>query len=150
MTSPPATARGTTADTMHVEVRPGAYADSVTLLQVSKDVAVVSGVKNAQVAMATPLNLDVLASMGFDIPATTPNDMVVALELAEDGDLTVALAAVEAALTRKTRSNGQAELEPPRTTGRRCRTPTPTWPWSRCPVSTRSSRRWTPSTTAAT
>jgi FdrA protein len=112
MTSPP-----TTAGTTHVELRTGAYADSVTLLQVSKDVAAVPGVQNAQVAMATPLNLDVLASMGFDIPTTTPNDMVVALKLADDGDLATALAAVDAALSRKTISgSGQAEAEPHRTT----------------------------------
>ncbi len=116
MTSPPVTAQDSTGTT-HVEVRPGAYADSVTLLQVSKDVAAVPGVENAQVAMATPLNLDVLASMGFELPATTPNDMVVALKLAADGDLDAALAAVEAALGRKTRSTGQTEQEPHRTTG---------------------------------
>ena len=108
MTSPPRT---------HVEVRPGAYADSVALLQVSKEVGAVPGVTNAQVAMATPLNLDVLASMGFDVPATTPNDMVVALKLDGEGDLAAALAAVETALTRKTRSTGHAEQEPHRTTG---------------------------------
>lgn len=113
MTSPP-----TTTYTTHVEVRPGAYADSVTLLQVSKDVAATPGVEAAQVAMATPLNLEVLESMGFEMPATTPNDMVVALKLASDGDLATALAAVEAALTRKTaRSAAQAEAEPHRTTG---------------------------------
>lgn len=116
MTSPPVTSQGTAGST-HVEVRPGAYADSVTLLQVSKDVAAVPGVENAQVAMATPLNLEVLASMGFEIPATTPNDMVVALKLGEEGDLAVALAAVEAALSRKTRSTGTTEQEPHRTTG---------------------------------
>ncbi|HEU4514676.1 MAG TPA: FdrA family protein [Nocardioidaceae bacterium] len=112
MTSPP-----TTAGATHVEVRTGAYADSVTLLQVSKDVAAVPGVENVQVAMATPLNLDVLASMGFDLPATTPNDMVVALRVAPDGDLAAALAAVDAALSRKTRSEERTEREPHRTTG---------------------------------
>lgn len=114
MTSPP----GTTTGTSYVEVRTGAYADSVTLLQVSKDVAAVPGVENAQVAMATPLNLDVLAAMGFELPPTTPNDMVVALRLGEDGDLASALAAVDAALARKTRSTGgEPEREPHRTTG---------------------------------
>ncbi|MGN6130015.1 MAG: FdrA family protein, partial [Nocardioidaceae bacterium] len=116
MTSPPAPAL---AGTTHVEVRPGAYADSVTLLQVSKDVAATPGVVNAQVAMATPLNLDVLTSMGFDVPATTPNDMVVAVRLADDGDLAAALAAVESALARASRrgESGAAEQAPPRTTG---------------------------------
>lgn len=112
MTSPP-----TTTGATHVEVRPGAYADSVTLLQVSKDVAALPGVENAQVAMATPLNLEVLASMGFDVPPTTPHDLVVALQLGEDGDLAAALAAVEAALSRKVRGSGHAEQEPHRTTG---------------------------------
>jgi FdrA protein len=116
MTSPPTTTQDTAGAT-HVEVRPGAYADSVTLLQVSKEVTAVPGVENAQVAMATPLNLDVLASMGFEVPPTTPNDMVVAVKLTAGGDLALALAAVEAALTRKAPSGGQAELEPHRTTG---------------------------------
>ena len=52
----------------HVELRSGAYADSVTLLQVSRDVAAIDGVLAAQVAMATPLNVEVLGGMGFDVP----------------------------------------------------------------------------------
>lgn len=103
--------------TQHVEVRSGAYADSVTLLQVSKDVAATDGVEAAQVAMATPLNVDTLAEMGFDVPPSSPNDMVVALRLAAHGDLDGALAAVEAALAAATRrgdGSGAAEA-PPRT-----------------------------------
>ena len=103
----------------HVERRPGAYADSVALLQVSKDVAAVDGVRAAQVAMATPLNLDVIASMGFDLPETSPNDMVVAVRLDDESRLDAALAAVDTALvavTRRDDSSGSVE-EPPRTTG---------------------------------
>ena len=48
-----------------VEVRRGAYHDSVTLMQVSRDVAAVDGVAAAQVAMGTELNLDLLRGMGF-------------------------------------------------------------------------------------
>jgi FdrA protein len=102
----------------HVELRPGAYADSVTLLQVSRTVQGVPGVAAAQVAMATPLNVDVLTEMGFAVPAEAgPNDMVVAIRLAEDGDLGAALAGVDAAL-RDTgrRETGPAEEAPPRTT----------------------------------
>ena len=51
-----------------VEVRRGAYHDSVTLMQVSRDVAAVEGVAAAQVAMGTELNLDLLRGMGFDPP----------------------------------------------------------------------------------
>lgn len=101
----------------HVELRTGAYADSVTLLQVSRTVQEVPGVQAAQVAMATALNLEVLAQMGFEIPASaSPNDMVVALRLAADGDLAAALAAVDRALTRTAPTGASAEVAPPRTT----------------------------------
>ena len=74
--------------TTHVELRKGAYADSVTLLQVSRAVQGVDGVAAAQVAMATALNIEVLTEMGFEVPAeATPNDMVVAVRLAEGGSL---------------------------------------------------------------
>ena len=102
----------------HVELRPGAYADSVALLQVSRTVQGVDGVATAQVAMATPLNLDVLAQMGFTLPDSTPNDMVVAIRLDHPGALEAALAAVDQALTRTvTRTAGDTSLEPHRTTG---------------------------------
>lgn len=102
----------------HVEVRPGAYADSVTLLQVSKQVAAVDGVQAAQVAMGTPLNLDVLASMGFTLPESTPNDMIVALRCAAESVLASALAAVDAALVAATRRQGGGSEQTviPRTT----------------------------------
>ena len=112
MTSPP-------DETVHVEVRGGAYADSVALLQVSKDVAGTPGVLAAQVAMATRLNLDLLAEMGFDLPATTPNDMVVALRVESRDVVPSAVAAVDAALaaTARGRSESAETAAPPRTTG---------------------------------
>jgi len=61
----------------HVELRHGAYADSVTLLQVSRTVQDGPGVRAAQVAMATPLNLEVLTGMGFEVPDASPDDLVV-------------------------------------------------------------------------
>ncbi len=101
----------------HVELRHGAYADSVTLLQVSRTVQDESGVLAAQVAMATPLNLEVLIGMGFTVPDAAPDDLVVALRLDETAALGDVLAAVDAALTRSTRSSATtAELAPPRTT----------------------------------
>ena len=104
----------------HVELRPGAYADSVALLQVSRQVAQTDGVAAAQVAMATELNVAVLAQMGFDVPTgATTNDMVVAIRLAGDapeGALDAALAAVAAALTTRSAATGTGEIAPPRTT----------------------------------
>ena len=104
--------------TTHVELRPGAYADSVTLLQVSRTVQDTPGVAAAQVAMATPLNVEVLEGMGFHVPAeATPNDLIVALRLETDGALDAGLAAVATALAAATRRDtGTAEVAPPRTT----------------------------------
>ncbi|XBB67798.1 hypothetical protein ABFU82_00370 [Nocardioides sp. WV_118_6] len=102
----------------HVEIRPGAYADSVALLQVSRDVAATPGVTAAQVAMATDLNLEVLQGMGFTLPAASPNDMVVALRLDDESVLPAALAAVDAALAAARKgSTGGEVTAPPRTTG---------------------------------
>ncbi|KQZ75000.1 FdrA family protein [Nocardioides sp. Root151] len=103
----------------HVELRRGAYADSVTLLQVSRTVAAGAGVEAAQVAMATDLNLDVLAGMGFAPPPdVTANDMVVAFRLSDASALDATLVAVDAALAGSSRvAGGSAELAPPRTTG---------------------------------
>src|SRR3954451_12052857 len=102
----------------HVELRRGAYADSVTLLQVSRAVQGVDGVAAAQVAMATPLNLEVLTGMGFEVPAeATTNDLVVAIRVAEGGSLEAALAGVERALSEPgRRADGPSEEAPPRTT----------------------------------
>ncbi|MBA3780426.1 MAG: FdrA family protein [Nocardioides sp.] len=108
-----------TTATSHVELRPGAYADSVALLQVSRTLQQLPGVATAQVAMATPLNVDVLAQMGFDVPAgATPNDMVVAVRLTDDAGpdaLAKAHAAMENALATRTESASE-EQAPPRTT----------------------------------
>lgn len=83
----------------HVEVRRGAYHDSVTLMQVSREVAGVEGVAAAQVAMATELNLEVLRGMGFDVPADAgPNDLVVAVRAGSDEARDAALARLESAL----------------------------------------------------
>jgi len=105
-------------DLTHVELRAGAYADSVTLLQVSRTVQGIEGVSAAQVAMATALNIEVLTQMGFEVPADADaNAMVVALRLDDEGALERALAGVDQALRDASRrDSGPSELAPPRTT----------------------------------
>jgi FdrA protein len=106
----------TTPSRTHVELRSGAYADSVTLMQVSRDVAAIDGVLAAQVAMATPLNVEVLDGMGFQVPAASPNDMVVALRVQDDDALSRGLAAVDRSLAAAVRRpSGPTETAPHRT-----------------------------------
>jgi FdrA protein len=103
----------------HVEIRTGVYADSVTLLQVSRQVQQLPGVSTAQVAMATPLNVEVLERMGFAVPDDAGvNHLVVAVRLGDgDDDLDAVLAEVDRALTDSRRQvAGPSEDAPPRTT----------------------------------
>ncbi len=86
-----------------VQVRRGAYVDSVTLMQVSRRVAALDGVSSALVAMATELNLDLAAGMGFDVPDTSPNELLVAVDASSDDVLAAALAEVDAALSEASR-----------------------------------------------
>jgi len=111
--------------TDHVELRTGAYADSVTLLQVSRQVQQLPGVATAQVAMATPLNLEVLERMGFAMPDdATVNHLVVAVRLEDDGALDTVpdhvldnvLVEVDRALSTRRQVAGPSEEAPPRTT----------------------------------
>ena len=65
-----------------VQLRRGTYVDSVTLMQVSRRVAALDGVTSALVAMATELNLDLADGMGFEVPPSSPNELLVAVEAA--------------------------------------------------------------------
>lgn len=105
-----------------LEVRPGAYHDSVSLMQVSQAVGALDGVEAAMVAMATEVNLDLLAGMGFDladVDATT-SDLVVAVRAGDAKGVEAAREAVDRELaalgTRRARSVGQPGATTPRTT----------------------------------
>src|SRR5262245_41120731 len=102
----------------HVETRPGLYRDSVALMQVSSALSRLSGVSSVLVAMATELNLDLLAQMGFEPPAGAgPNDMLVAIETADAESLPGVLASLESALAGPVSVPSASTMEvAPRTT----------------------------------
>ncbi|NEE02136.1 FdrA family protein [Phytoactinopolyspora halotolerans] len=95
--------------TRDLSVRPGVYHDSVALMQVSRSVADEPGVNAALVAMATPLNVDLAAGMGFTAPdGAGPNDLMIAIDAADDDALARARAIVEAALAGRRAQATQA------------------------------------------
>jgi FdrA protein len=102
----------------HVEARAGAYADSVTLMQISAQAQEVEGVRAALVAMATELNQALAADLGLQAPAGSgPNDLLVAVDANDDRSLATALAVIDNALTsRPPEDNASAAGQPPRTT----------------------------------
>ncbi len=103
----------------HVELRRGSYRDSVRLMQISRAVTDVPGVSSALVAMATPLNLDLAAGMGFRSPPdATPNDMLVAVAAADDDTVRAALDRLDAELTAVVVAPaGASTIVAPRTVG---------------------------------
>jgi FdrA protein len=97
----------------HVEVRAGHYADSVTLMQVSNEVARIDGVDAAIVAMATELNRELLLGMGFVIDGAGPDDLVVAIRAADDQVVGAALAALAAAMSPPSATpSGPSDVRP--------------------------------------
>lgn len=104
----------------HLEVRRGAYHDSVTLMVVSQRAGELPGVRSALVAMATPLNLDLLRRAGHDPGDAGPNDLVVAVAADDDAALGQARTEIEAALADDHGGEGgglDAEAAPARTLG---------------------------------
>jgi FdrA protein len=102
----------------HVSLRSGVYADSVRLMQVSRDIGARDGVSAVLVAMATPLNLELAAGMGLSPDGEArPDDLLIALRATDDAELTAAVAAVEAALAARETGGSSAQAIPARTIG---------------------------------
>ncbi|TYB68585.1 FdrA family protein [Nonomuraea sp. PA05] len=96
-----------------VLVRRGAYHDSVTLMRVSRALSELPGVQAAMVAMATDLNVSILREMGFDVPASDPGDLLIAVR-AHDTD--TAAGQAERLLTEVDRPRATPDEQPPLTT----------------------------------
>src|SRR4051794_33831376 len=100
-----------------VALRSGVYADSVRLMQVSRDIGARDGVRAALVAMATPLNLELAAGMGLAPDGgAAPDELLIALRATDDDALAAAVTAVEAALAAR-EGAGRAQAVPARTVG---------------------------------
>ncbi|QBI21929.1 FdrA family protein [Egibacter rhizosphaerae] len=88
---------------------------------VSQEVARGPGVRTALIAMATPLNLELLEQAGFDAGEAGPNDLVVALAADDADHLAAARTAVDTQLTQASAGGGSDGLadtgEAPRTLG---------------------------------
>jgi len=102
-----------------VEVRSGAYHDSVALMQAARSLTLVPGVLAAQVAMGTDLNLGLLRDAGFAVPAGVgPADLLVAVRATDDAAHAAASVALAAALApARAGAPGEGAAVPHRTAG---------------------------------
>ncbi|GGK72054.1 hypothetical protein Sme01_08560 [Sphaerisporangium melleum] len=109
-----------TTNADRVEVRPGVYHDSVSLMRVSQALGSRPGVTLAVVAMATDLNVELAREAGFAVPPAGPTDLLVAIRAGGEAELEEAAAELErqfAALARGAAAGGAATGEmAPRTT----------------------------------
>ena len=83
------------------EIRPGTYQDSVVLMQISDRARRVKGIGDCVVAMATDLNLALLAEMGFalkGVESAATSDMVVAIRGTDETSVQTASELIDAAL----------------------------------------------------
>ncbi len=94
------------AGVLRSEVRPGAYADSVVLMQLQAGLAGLDGVLDAAAVMATPTNLELLGASGLrpDGTAAGADDLLLVVR-AETGEAAeAALARVDELLVRRRES----------------------------------------------
>ncbi len=97
----------------HIEARAGEYYDSVVLMQASRQLAALDGVDAVLVAMATDLNLRLLAEMGFRREGSAdPNELVVALRARDERALTAATQMLAELLTART-ADGPGSFDAP-------------------------------------
>jgi FdrA protein len=95
--------------TRHIDIRKNTYLDSVSLMSMSTKANAIEGVNQAFIAMATPMNKEVLANLNITDPAieaAKPSDLMIIVDAADD-QLEDAISAVEDILARKN-SGGDA------------------------------------------
>jgi FdrA protein len=88
--------------TRHIDIRKNTYLDSVSLMSMSSEINELDGVTQAFIAMATPMNKEVVANLGIvesAIEAARPSDLMIILDVADDS-IEAVLADAENILTR--------------------------------------------------
>ena len=87
-----------------ITVKRGSYYDSVFLMLATRGLKGLVGVRDAIVAMATPMNVELLSDMGFpaaELGGLGPNDLVVAVDATDESSAEAAVKEAFESLTRK-------------------------------------------------
>ena len=97
------------------EIRPGAYYDSVVLMQLQRALADLPGVDDAGVVMCTTANKELLEQSGLltpEVQVAAPEDLVIVVR-ADDADAAdSALAQVDELLVRRRSTGGDEDYRP--------------------------------------
>ncbi len=94
------------------EIRPGAYFDSIVLMQLQRSLADLPGILDAGVVMATPANRDLLAESDLQVETEAGSDDLLIVVSAEDEQAGDAALALVDELLSKRRSSGVQAFRP--------------------------------------
>ena len=86
------------------EIRPGAYFDSIVLMQLQRKLAAMPGVEDAGVVMATPANIELLADfelLSSEGKRAGPDDLLIVVKAKDEATAADALSKVNALLQQK-------------------------------------------------
>jgi FdrA protein len=97
--------------TLVSEIRPGAYFDSVVLMQLQRGLLTLPGVQDAGVVMATPVNIELLAASGLrpEVKAG-PDDLLLVIRADTEAAGQAALQQVDTLLARRRSATSTAFL----------------------------------------
>ncbi len=115
--------------TTRYEIRPGAYYDSVTLMQLQKALAGLPGVDDAGVMMATPANCELLAESGFDLAGieARPDDLLIMVRAESETAAADALTQVDGLMAQRQKSSGVTGFRPRSLRGAVAQLPAAEW-----------------------
>ncbi|MDQ3247680.1 MAG: acyl-CoA synthetase FdrA [Chloroflexota bacterium] len=100
---------------LKAEIRPGAYYDSVILMQLQRALAALPDVLEAGVVMGTAANKELLAQSELaapDVETAAADDLVIVVRTATDAAAVAALAQVTRLLTRRRAAETEGEYRP--------------------------------------
>ena len=100
---------------LKIEIRPGAYYDSVILMQLQRALAALPDVQEAGVVMGTAANKELLAQSALSTPAVetaAADDLIIAVRTENAEQASAALAAVNGLLTRRRAESADDDYRP--------------------------------------
>ena len=100
-------------NTTQYQIRPGAYYDSVVLMQLQKSLAGLPGVVDAGVVMATPANRELLTASDFDLANidARSDDLLIIIKGESETAVTQAIAQIDNLLKQR-RSTAAQDFRP--------------------------------------
>ncbi|GAB1431989.1 acyl-CoA synthetase FdrA [Spirochaetota bacterium] len=94
-----------------MSIKRGSYYDSVFLMLASRELKGLDGIADAIVAMATPMNVELLAGLGYsagELEGLGSNDLVVAVDASNEEKADAAISAAFSALAEKKTSSSKS------------------------------------------